>query len=212
MKRQQQKGFTLVELSIVLVIIGLILGMAFKGRALIDQAKVKSIQAQYSKILGGFNMFYDRYGFYPGDGCTLGANTVKPSECPASATRNGTITTGVEAAAAIPVLVGSTLLTGPDVASPSGQAWNVSVGAAAPYAIGVVYLTINAGAGGVPTAAVDPRYACALDRLMDDGVSTTGDVRSSGGYNATTDCWDQVALPAAGVGQALVSLGIRMLP
>lgn len=47
---KKQSGFTLVELAIVLVIIGLILGMAFKGKDLIDGAKVKNLAAQYNKF------------------------------------------------------------------------------------------------------------------------------------------------------------------
>ena len=66
MKRNQ--GFTLVELAIVLVVIGLILGMAFKGKDLIDGAKVKNLAAQYNKVVAGANTFYEKYGFYPGDG------------------------------------------------------------------------------------------------------------------------------------------------
>jgi prepilin-type N-terminal cleavage/methylation domain-containing protein len=66
----KQTGFTLVELAIVLVIIGLILGMAFKGKDLIDGAKVKSLAAQYNKIQAAFNIYFEKYGAYPGDGCT----------------------------------------------------------------------------------------------------------------------------------------------
>ncbi|MBP9610124.1 MAG: type II secretion system protein, partial [Laribacter sp.] len=38
---KNQSGFTLIELSIVLVVIGLIIGMWFKGKDLIDSAKTK---------------------------------------------------------------------------------------------------------------------------------------------------------------------------
>ena len=74
-----QRGFTLVELAIALVIIGLVLGMTFKGRELIDGAKVKSVQAQYGKISAGMNIFFEKYGFYPGDGCTSSGVTVVAS-------------------------------------------------------------------------------------------------------------------------------------
>lgn len=58
-----QRGFTLVELAIALVIIGLVLGMTFKGRELIDGAKVKSVQAQYGKISAAMNIFFEKYGW-----------------------------------------------------------------------------------------------------------------------------------------------------
>ncbi|CAN6133542.1 Prokaryotic N-terminal methylation site [Methylophilaceae bacterium] len=41
--KKQQLGFTLIELAIVLVIIGLLLGGVLKGQELINSAKVKSM-------------------------------------------------------------------------------------------------------------------------------------------------------------------------
>ncbi|MDQ5888705.1 MAG: hypothetical protein QG667_1999, partial [Pseudomonadota bacterium] len=74
MMKPRQTGFTLVELAIVLVVIGLILGMAFKGKDLIDSAKVKNLAAQYNKIVAASNTFYEKYGSYPGDGCSANGN------------------------------------------------------------------------------------------------------------------------------------------
>jgi prepilin-type N-terminal cleavage/methylation domain-containing protein len=37
-----KKGFTLVEMSIVMVVIGLILGMALKGKSLLDSATIRN--------------------------------------------------------------------------------------------------------------------------------------------------------------------------
>ncbi|MBC7697144.1 MAG: prepilin-type N-terminal cleavage/methylation domain-containing protein, partial [Bacteroidia bacterium] len=41
--KKQQTGFTLIELAIVLVIIGLLLGGVLKGQELINSAKVKNM-------------------------------------------------------------------------------------------------------------------------------------------------------------------------
>jgi len=61
------KGFTLVEMAIVLVIIGIILGAVIKGQDLVDAAKSKQF---ISKIKGweiATNVFFDRKGRLPGD-------------------------------------------------------------------------------------------------------------------------------------------------
>ena len=83
--RHAQHGFTLVELAIALVIIGLVLGMTFKGRELIDGAKVKSVQAQYGKISAAMNIFFEKYGFYPGDGCASSGVSARASRKPSGA-------------------------------------------------------------------------------------------------------------------------------
>jgi prepilin-type N-terminal cleavage/methylation domain-containing protein len=61
-------GFTLVELAIVLVIIGIILGAVLKGQELINNAKVKKLQTQYVNGMDAFMAAYmDRRGRLPGD-------------------------------------------------------------------------------------------------------------------------------------------------
>ncbi len=47
--KKQQTGFTLIELAIVLVIIGLLLGGVLKGQELINSAKVKNMVADFSE-------------------------------------------------------------------------------------------------------------------------------------------------------------------
>lgn len=63
----KQRGFSLVEIALVLVIIGLILGGVFKGQALIDSARVRSLANEVSGIRTAWYSFQDRYRSIPGD-------------------------------------------------------------------------------------------------------------------------------------------------
>ena len=64
---RNQKGFTLVELAIVLVIIGIILGAVLKGQALINNAKIKRVYNQQREVLAAVYSYFDKYSFFPGD-------------------------------------------------------------------------------------------------------------------------------------------------
>jgi len=61
------RGFTLVELAIVLVIIGIILGAILKGTELINNSKVKRLQNDLRGLEAAIWTFYDRTGRMPGD-------------------------------------------------------------------------------------------------------------------------------------------------
>jgi len=65
--RGREKGFTLVELVIVLVIIGIILGAVLKGQELINNAKAKRVLNDMRGFAALAYTFYDRYGRFPGD-------------------------------------------------------------------------------------------------------------------------------------------------
>ncbi len=61
------RGFTLIELAIVLVIIGIILGGVLKGQAIIENARIKRVQNDLKSLEASLWTFYDRYNRMPGD-------------------------------------------------------------------------------------------------------------------------------------------------
>ena len=63
----RQNGFTLIEISIVLVIIGLLLGGVLKGQELIQNAKVKALVNDFKQIGTMIYAYQDRFRALPGD-------------------------------------------------------------------------------------------------------------------------------------------------
>lgn len=63
----KSRGFTLIEIAIVLVIIGLLLGGVLKGQELITGARVRNLISQQDGIKAAFFGFQDRYRALPGD-------------------------------------------------------------------------------------------------------------------------------------------------
>ena len=70
----KQTGFTLIEIAIVLVIIGLLLGGVLKGQELITGARVRNLVQQQDGIKAAYFGFLDRYRSLPGDYATAGPN------------------------------------------------------------------------------------------------------------------------------------------
>lgn len=62
-----RRGFSLVELSIVLVILGLLVGGILAGKSLIKAAELRSVSTDYSRFIAAFNAFRDKYFMLPGD-------------------------------------------------------------------------------------------------------------------------------------------------
>jgi prepilin-type N-terminal cleavage/methylation domain-containing protein len=61
------RAFSLVELAIVLVILGLLVGGVLTGRTLIRASELRSISTQYQQYVTAANSFRDKYFFLPGD-------------------------------------------------------------------------------------------------------------------------------------------------
>jgi len=62
-----QRGFSLVELSIVLVILGLLTGGILAGQSLIRAAELRAVSTEYQRYLTAVSSFRDKYFAVPGD-------------------------------------------------------------------------------------------------------------------------------------------------
>ena len=106
--RAREGGFTLVEIAIVLVIIGLLLGGILKGQELITSARVRNLADQGAAVQAAYYGFVDRYRAIPGDmqrsqACAAIGTTVWRG-CPADPGGNGNAnidSTGFDEAAAV---------------------------------------------------------------------------------------------------------------
>ena len=91
MKKQVQRGFTLVEIAIVLVIIGLLIGGVLRGQELLNSARINSISGQQSSIQTAYYGFIDRYKMMPGDLTPAQALLVNSTTAPASVSGDGAV-------------------------------------------------------------------------------------------------------------------------
>jgi len=88
--KRNQSGFTLIEIAIVLVIIGLLLGGVLKGQELINSAKVKNLAMDFKNIPVFIYGYQDKFKSLPGDDVSADVHVV--GGLAAAANRgNGTI-------------------------------------------------------------------------------------------------------------------------
>jgi prepilin-type N-terminal cleavage/methylation domain-containing protein len=114
---RQSLGFTLIELSIVLVIIGLIIGGIVVGRDMIRIAEIRATIGQIAKYNTAVNAFQVKYGGLPGDITPKVAASF--GLFPGTGDGNGTITQNTATTSSDPV-------AGPPFNSP---AWYLGCGA-----------------------------------------------------------------------------------
>jgi prepilin-type N-terminal cleavage/methylation domain-containing protein len=192
--KKHQQGFTLVEIAIVLVIIGLLLGGVLKGQELIYNQKVKSTYDNYRQYTAAMYGYQDRYKALPGDDANATARGfIVPAGQPAITAGNGNgfidggnnqcltpaATQAVEVCQANYQLRLSGFITGQGTMS-------------AQHPLGGV-VTLNATAGtGMPAAFVAPTAVCwhglpnkaaqQIDVSYDDGNAAGGSMQGSANY------------------------------
>lgn len=98
-RRNQQAGFTLIEIAIVLIIIGLLLGGVLKGQTLVKNSKIKRMAADSQAFVAATNAYIDSYWALPGDDGSAG--TRWSAQAIVAGDANGTIGAGGASADAV---------------------------------------------------------------------------------------------------------------
>jgi len=198
---KKQAGFTLVEIAIVLVIIGLLLGGVLKGQELINSAKVKNFANDFRQIPLFIYGYQDKFKALPGDdagvtGAAAGRFGTSGTPCtPASATcatGNGAINGNYNASSVasesfvfwqhvrLAGLVAGSTDTGDTTYRPrNADGGLIGIQSTAP-------ITEMTGSYFVCSEGIQGKFAKQLDVTMDDGNTATGSMRvASGTYGGT---------------------------
>lgn len=182
---KKQKGFTLVEIAIVLVIVGLLLGGVLKGSEMIENARVRNVIQQTEELQAAVFAFQDRYQAQPGDMSDaveliggVAANCV--SRC-----NDGVITPWPNTSLVTNHLSAAGFFSGE--VNTSEQTANAGVTPTNAFG-GVNVLVANwnqySGANGVSQngiytgRSIPPAALAEIDRKVDDGNPNTGSFRS----------------------------------
>ncbi len=194
---KKQAGFTLVEIAIVLVIVGLLLAGVLKGQELIESSRIKNMAKDLDGMSAVVRSYQDRYRGFPGDDLTITTHTQRGWGAVAFTAGNNDGLIGVASADPFVAAATSEGTQGVRVLRHAGFIEGDPAATTLPQnaAGGFVGLTNTVwGFGAVNVVCLNNltgKQAGALDRLLDDGVSNTGRLRS------TTATVAAAAAPAA---------------
>ncbi len=178
---KNQKGFTLVELAIVLVIIGILLGGILKGKEMIKQSKVKRIKADIDSIVAACYTYQDKYRYWPGDNPSgTGSGFYNCGTAGTSSCADGYINTSDEEVGAWRELYGSEILNGnPNLTDEQAVAKRHPWGGRYLFRYGThnnkwgMYIYVD---------NIPYDVAKQLDEKYDDGIYNTGSIQASSDY------------------------------
>jgi prepilin-type N-terminal cleavage/methylation domain-containing protein len=207
----RQAGFTLVEIAIVLVIIGLLLGGILKGQEMITQARIKNVINDFNGITAAYASYQDRYRAIPGDDAGAQARWALGAPAVPSTPGNGTVD-GLYNAPTAAVEPESRLFWWhlrqagfiPGATAPANVAANQPTNAVSGMIGGQNGLGVaTMGLSGliVCSANIPDKIAIAVDTQTDDQSSLTGSLR------AQLQLASNPAIAAAGPGPAYAETG-----
>jgi prepilin-type N-terminal cleavage/methylation domain-containing protein len=190
--KSQQSGFTLVEIAIVLVIIGLLLGGILKGQELINSAKVKNLANDFRVIPTYIYAYQDKFKAIPGDDSAAAAHMSGCTGTCANGNGNGLINGPWKPTAATDetqqfwahvrianLAAGPTTWTAVNVGDPftpkNAVGGQLGVSSATSGQVQIANMT---GTYQICSAGILGKFAKQLDVQMDDGDTTTGSMRA----------------------------------
>ncbi len=184
---RRQSGFTLVEIAIVLVIIGLLLGGVLKGQEMITNAKVSKIDTDFKGITAAVLAYQDRYGVLPGDDPAASTRFAGTWAATDNGNGNGQIAGGwnstnntQETRKVWKHLRGAGLIKGPvDNTAASYQQPSNAFGGQ----IGIGFNTYGLAGMTVVFGLIPGNIAQILEAKLDDGIPSSGAIQ---GHNSQT--------------------------
>ncbi len=219
--KKSQSGFTLVEIAIVLVIIGLLLGGVLKGTELIENAKVKRGVGEINGITSALYAYQDRYQRLPGDD---GPTAVITPRGGAWTTLTGGDGNGIIAGAGF----AQTFNPGGEgqffwqhlraAGFISGDPLSVGIPSLPRNAFGGLIGLVTVAVGAAPTISgsvvclsqVPGKSAAAMDTQMDDGNGNTGKMRGIVGAVGVNTNPSAAAGPAIYAETAIYTICVQM--
>lgn len=170
------RGFTLVEMAIVLVIVGLILGGILSARSIIRNAQVKDGIKSLNDMAAAAQQFKDRYGMWPGD-FTNATAQIAGLGC-ANGNGDGQVGSVAEAACASESLIRAGLIKGTAGQPIRMRETTFSITGATTALSGVTGLPAG-WVNVVRVQTLDCDMAVQMDRAVDDGNLSTGRFRAN---------------------------------
>lgn len=211
---QRYAGFSLIEISIVVAIVGLIVGVVLVGRNLIGVAERDVILDEGNRINQATHDFKERFNALPGDmwDASTRLGNLSGGGAATDGDGNGEIDTAAERLAFWQHLALAGFIDGEFDAltqAPGVGVMETSVDAAGGYRVvdvgGVTMIELSrfaAGAGG--NAFMRPEDVWALDEKYDDGDPDTGNIQAIAGANNSGNCVDSGAYDLTNDGIACI--------